>query len=189
MPKKGANKTVVEKSLRETAVHVAKKTAHGVKTGAIIAKPKVWKAIEFKLNISLGVTLLVFVFLLMYGSIGVLFTTQNATALPLTPREYLYEQCVAPDCNALLLDKIAQCESQWRMVKNSVSTAYGYFQILDGTEATTPQWKEGKRKFDPYVNVDMGIFLFESRGSNPWNESKHCWYSKYQRAVAEQNTK
>ncbi len=164
---------------------IVNKIAHGVKTGAIVAKPHVWRAIELKLNVSLGVMIVVFVFLLMYGSIGVLFTTQNATALPLTPREYLYEQCKEPTCNALLLDKIATCESQWRMVKNSVSTAYGYFQILDGTERTTPQWAEGRRKFDPYVNVDMAIYLFETRGSNPWNESKHCWYSKYQRAVTE----
>lgn len=149
-------------------------------------KHYVWRAVELKLNVSLGLMLVVFVFLIMYGSIGVLFTTSNASALPPTPKEYLYTQCTEPECNALLLDKIATCESQWRMVKNSVSTAYGYFQILDGTEATTPQWKEGRRKFDPYTNIDMAIYLFETRGSNPWNESKHCWYSKYQRAVREQ---
>ncbi len=93
----------------------------------------------------------------------------------LTPKEYLFEQCIG-DCDALALDAIATCESQWRMVKNATSSAYGYFQILDSTERTTPQYKEGQRKFDPYANVDMAIWLYEQYGTNPWNESKGCWY-------------
>lgn len=112
-----------------------------------------------------------------------LLTTREEIEIPvqpLTPQEYLYANCSDPDCNPELLDAIATCESQWRMVQNNRSSAYGYFQILDSTEKTTPQWKEGGRKYDPYTSVDMGIYLFESRGSNPWNESKGCWYWKYQ---------
>jgi len=76
-----------------------------------------------------------------------------------------------------LLNRIIECESTWIMQKNKLSSAYGYFQIIDGTEKTTPQYKSGLRKFDPYVNIDMGIWLYQQRGSQPWNASKHCWGS------------
>jgi hypothetical protein len=69
------------------------------------------------------------------------------------------------------------------MVKNATSSAYGYFQIIDGTERTTPQYALGRRKFDPYTNIDMGLYLYETRGTNPWNESKGCWQWKYRQAL------
>lgn len=103
---------------------------------------------------------------------------------PPTPQEYLAQQCQAPDCDALLLSTIITCESSWRMVKNSSSSAFGFFQIIDSTERTTPQYAEGKRKFDPYTNIDMGIYLYATRGTNPWNESKGCWSWKYREAQA-----
>lgn len=97
-----------------------------------------------------------------------------------SPREYLRANCKDPDCDFPTMDAIASCESGWRMVKNSSSSAFGYYQIIDGTEATTPQYKEGERKFDPYTNIDMGLYLYSTRGTNPWNESKGCWYYKRQ---------
>ena len=103
---------------------------------------------------------------------------------PPPPREYLAQQCQALGCDALMLDTIAFCESSWRMVKNSHSSAYGYFQIIDGTEKTTPQYKDGERKFDPYTNIDMGIYLYQTRGTNPWNESRPCWSWRYRQAKA-----
>lgn len=96
-----------------------------------------------------------------------------------TPREYLAINCAEEDCDLDLLNAIVFCESTWRMVKNRGSSAYGYFQIIDGTEATTPQFKEGLRKFDHYTNIDMGLYLYETRGSNPWNESRNCWQFEY----------
>lgn len=124
----------------------------------------------------------------MYASVAYLYFNKpviEIVAAQPTPIEYLYAKCQAPDCNPELLDAIATCESQWRMIQNSASSAYGYFQILDSTERTTPQWKAGKRKYDPYTSVDMGIYLFETRGSNPWNESKPCWHWRYQYKLAE----
>jgi hypothetical protein len=61
------------------------------------------------------------------------------------------------------------------MVQNKKSTAYGYFQILDGTERLTPQYRAGLRKTDPYVNIDMAIFLYGKYGTIPWMESRICW--------------
>lgn len=101
-----------------------------------------------------------------------------------TPQEYLVDLCLESSCDAVLLDAIITCESQWRMVQNSVSSAYGYFQILDSTEATTPQYSEGKRKFDPYSNLEMGVYLYNRWGTSPWNESKHCWSWRYAAALA-----
>jgi len=53
-------------------------------------------------------------------------------------------------------------------------------KYLDSLIWFRDQYQAGERKFDPYTSVDMGIYLFETRGSNPWNESKGCWYWKYQ---------
>lgn len=100
------------------------------------------------------------------------------------PRAYLREECTEPDCDFWLLDNIAECESKWEMVQNKTSSAFGFFQIIDGTEATTPQFKEGQSKADPNSNIDMGIYLYQSRGWYPWNESRGCWGWRYQRRVA-----
>lgn len=91
------------------------------------------------------------------------------------PREYLYRVATERKLDYRLLERIAHCESSWRMVPNAQSSAYGYYQILDATEAHTPQYKEGRRKFDPIANIDMAIYLFERYGSRPWTESKRCW--------------
>ena len=111
--------------------------------------------------------------------------TSPPYVLPPTPQEYLAEQCQAPDCDIVLLSTIIACESGWRMVKNSSSSAYGYFQIIDGTERTTPQYHAGERKFDPYSNIDMGLYLYETRGTNPWNSSRGCWHRRYREAIAQ----
>jgi len=91
------------------------------------------------------------------------------------PKEYLYAKAVQHNLDFDLLSRIVACESGWRMVRNSGSSAYGYFQIIDATEKGTPQYKDGARKFDPYTNIDMAVYLFTRYGSSPWNESKHCW--------------
>lgn len=95
--------------------------------------------------------------------------------LPMLPREYLRLRSEQAEVSYSLLNRIAYCESKWRMVENEKSTAYGYFQILDGTERLTPQYRAGLRKTDPYVNIDMAIFLYQKYGTIPWTESESCW--------------
>jgi hypothetical protein len=99
-------------------------------------------------------------------------------ALPIPPREYLRLRAEQTGVNYALLNRIAYCESHWRMVENKKSTASGYFQILDGTEQLTPQYREGLRKTNPYANIDMAIFLYEKYGTIPWMESQDCWSNK-----------
>lgn len=98
------------------------------------------------------------------------------------PRAYLARQCKEPDCDFALLDSIAWCESKWQMVGNPTSTAFGYFQILDGTERTTPQYVVGGSKYNPSDNIDMGVFLYERDSWYPWLSSRPCWHWRYQGA-------
>ncbi|MFA6131289.1 MAG: hypothetical protein WC730_03450 [Patescibacteria group bacterium] len=127
---------------------------------------------------------LVVVFLLVfYPTLGLAYYElyyARGIYLP-SPREYLKDQCEEHDLDFVLLDSIVYCESNWRMVKNSQSTAFGYFQILDGTEATTPMYSQGLRKYDPFTNIDMGVFLYERDSWYPWVTSKNCWWWRYQR--------
>jgi hypothetical protein len=100
---------------------------------------------------------------------------ENGVPVKPFPREYLRKRAAEKGFDADLLEKIAHCESNWRMVKNRKSTAVGFFQILDGTEKLTPQFKNGLSKDDPYVNIDMALALYEKYGTIPWYESRDCW--------------
>ncbi len=111
--------------------------------------------------------------LLYYYDLERHFISQAAQVI--TPRQHLYEQAHKKGLDAELLNRIVSCESHWKMVKNPKSSAYGYFQILDRTEQGTPYYLQGKSKTDPFVNIDMGIYLFEHYGWLPWTESKPCW--------------
>ncbi len=90
-------------------------------------------------------------------------------------KEYLRQRCAELGLPFELLDRIVQCESTWRMVGNPFSSAFGYFQIIDGTERGTPQYAEGLRKTDPITNIEMGLFLYQKHGTSPWLASKNCW--------------
>lgn len=102
-------------------------------------------------------------------------TEKTTTVIKPPPREYLRIRSGEYGYDGNLLNDIAYCESKWRMVPNSKSTAFGYFQILDGTERMTPQYALGMRKDDPYANIDMALWLYGKFGTLPWLESKGCW--------------
>jgi hypothetical protein len=91
------------------------------------------------------------------------------------PREYLKKKAEQKGYDYELLQRIAFCESRWRMTKNKNSTAFGFFQIVDGTERITPQYKAGLRKTDPYVNIDMALYLYGKYRTLPWLASRSCW--------------
>ena len=100
-----------------------------------------------------------------------------------TPRAYLAKLCTQPDCDFAFLDTVAWCESKWQMVGNSTSSAYGYFQIIKGTEETTKVYKNGGSRMDPYDNVEMGVELYRRDGIFPWIPSRACWHWRYQGAL------
>jgi len=91
------------------------------------------------------------------------------------PREYLRLRAEEEGYDYELLNRIAVCESKWRMIKNRRSTAFGYFQIIDGTERLTPQYEAGLRKTNPYANIDMALYLYGRQGTLPWLASRRCW--------------
>lgn len=123
--------------------------------------------------LTIGGLIAIAIGLLYYYDLEEHFLVKAAETL--TPKEYLKKRAIEEGLDYTLLHRIVVCESHWRMTKNHKSSAYGYFQIIDGTERTTSQYQEGLRKFDPYVNIDMGVELFKRSGSSPWNESKPCW--------------
>lgn len=69
--------------------------------------------------------------------------------------------------------RIAKCESGLRPgAKNPTSTATGIFQIIIGT------WDGNKcegERWDFQDNIKCAYKLYQSRGFQPWNASKHCW--------------
>ncbi|MBD3251458.1 transglycosylase SLT domain-containing protein [Candidatus Uhrbacteria bacterium] len=99
----------------------------------------------------------------------------DRAVIKVPPKEYLKIRTEELGYDHALLYRIASCESGWRMVKNRRSTAYGYFQIIDGTERMTPQYKSGRRKTDPYTNIEMALYLYGKQGTIPWLASRHCW--------------
>ncbi len=121
-------------------------------------------------------SLIAAIIITLHAGVGYLFWYADQTFGPLpTPREYMQTECDEIGCDFAVLDAIVTCESKWIMVQNSQSSAHGYFQILDSTERGTPMYQDGRRKTNPYTNVDMGIYLYERYGTSPWNESKPCW--------------
>jgi hypothetical protein len=96
----------------------------------------------------------------------------------LTPRQYLYLIAADDYITARKIDKIAICESDWKMVKNSTSSAYGFCQFLTGTWRTT-MLRMGIEngdllRTDPFTNVDACVWLYEQDGIRHWLESQNC---------------
>lgn len=72
-----------------------------------------------------------------------------------------------------IMDKVAFCESSYNpKAAHSVSSAKGVFQIIRGT------FKGNNCDGDP-LNADDNIKcakkIYDRRGLQPWDASKHCW--------------
>lgn len=95
----------------------------------------------------------------------------------LTPRQKLHLTMGLSELESDLLDRVATCESGWKMVPNSDgSSAYGYFQIIASTERMTPQYSAGGDRHNPNDNVEMAVWLYkEGGGIEHWYPSEGCW--------------
>jgi len=92
---------------------------------------------------------------------------------PITCIRDVGEEFSVPNQDIMTMIRIARCESGLRPeAKNPTSTATGIFQIIIGT------WDgnrcEGER-WDFQDNIKCAYKLYQSRGFQPWNASKHCW--------------
>lgn len=101
------------------------------------------------------------------------------TPVPLSDREYLR---VLASADFDILDRIAQCESKWRMVWNyrhaenpEYYTAYGFFQITRGTAHATDASLD---RTIPQENIRLAVKLYRKSGTVPWNASRSCWAKK-----------
>lgn len=88
---------------------------------------------------------------------------------------------VVPEVPAIL-KKISKCESQDRQFNEDGSIHRGEINPQDiGMYQINEHWngEEAKRLgFDIYTlegNTKMALYLYKTRGTQPWNWSKHCW--------------
>lgn len=77
----------------------------------------------------------------------------------------------------LLAERIIQCESNWRVdAQNLSSSAYGLGQFI------TPTWNYVQKKWgieldrdNPEHQMYAVVRLLSEEGTNHWKESRHCW--------------
>jgi resuscitation-promoting factor RpfA len=77
-------------------------------------------------------------------------------------------------------EPIVSCESGGRNVPNAVSSASGYYQIIDGT------WADyGGKEYAPRAihasreeQTVVAERIFADRGLQPWDSSRPCWAGK-----------
>ncbi len=77
--------------------------------------------------------------------------------------------------------KIAECESGFRQydergvpLRNKHSSATGVFQVMFSLHYATAD-KLGFKLETTQGNIGYAKHLYNTKSTNPWNASKHCW--------------
>lgn len=92
---------------------------------------------------------------------------------PITCIRDVGEELGVPNKDILTMIRIARAESNFRAdAKNPNSTATGIFQIIIGTWDSNRC--EGER-WDYQDNIRCAYKLYQRRGFQPWDASKHIW--------------
>lgn len=74
-----------------------------------------------------------------------------------------------------ILKKIRSCESGNNyQAQNPRSTAGGAFQIINGTWDNYAGYARAKDA-PPIIQNEKAMLIYSTRGTQPWNASKHCW--------------
>jgi resuscitation-promoting factor RpfA len=74
-------------------------------------------------------------------------------------------------------EPIVSCESGGRNIPNAVSSASGYYQVIDGTwrdyggEAFAPRAIDASREEQTVIAER----IYADRGLQPWDSSRPCW--------------
>lgn len=89
-----------------------------------------------------------------------------------------------------VLAEIAKCESQMRqfdkngnVIKNPNSSAIGIMQIMSSIHSD-PADKLGIDIYTVEGNLAYARYLYDEKGTQPWNASKACWGKKQNASVA-----
>lgn len=89
-----------------------------------------------------------------------------------------------------VLAEIAKCESQMRqfdkngnVIKNPNSSAIGIMQIMSSIHSD-PADKLGIDIYTVEGNLAYARYLYDEKGTQPWNASKACWGKKQAASVA-----
>jgi hypothetical protein len=127
------------------------------------------------------IALLTLLFGILMGYIK--HSTAQAFLSPVAEGEvYIVERYVVPETveqkirakfgpDADLMLKIATCESGlFPGAKNKTSSATGVFQVMSSAHGVRRDWLT-----DEDINIAIAKHLFDASGTNPWEESKHCW--------------
>jgi len=73
---------------------------------------------------------------------------------------------------------IAKCESQLvATARNKTSTAKGIYQFIDGSWKgySAIKWGENRDVFSAKNNIELGVWVLSTEGTDPWVSSRDCW--------------
>ncbi|MGB4253828.1 MAG: transglycosylase SLT domain-containing protein [Minisyncoccales bacterium] len=102
-------------------------------------------------------------------------TTLRELTLNEQQRLYLYEQVNYNIQDYQILSRIIWCESRWDAeAYNSKTGDVGLFQISEKYHLKNAT-ELGYDIYNPFGNIDYGIYLYKKYGLQPWEWSKKCW--------------
>jgi len=73
---------------------------------------------------------------------------------------------------------VASCESRLDpLARNPSSTAKGIYQFLDSSWDTysTMKWGRDKDVLNAKDNIELGVWVLATVGTQPWESSEGCW--------------
>ncbi len=102
-------------------------------------------------------------------------TTIRELTLNEQQRLYLYEQVNYNIQDYQILSRIIWCESRWDAeAYNSKTKDVGLFQISEKYHLKNAT-ELGYDIYNPFGNIDYGIYLYKKYGLQPWEWSQKCW--------------
>ena len=113
---------------------------------------------------------------------GTLQTNELINPQPFNQAQTVEEYVRDYFADAPVMVAVAKCESQFRqsdkdgkILKNPKSTAIGTFQIMASIHQTPAAEKLGLDITTIEGNAAYARYLYEKKGTQPWNASKACW--------------
>lgn len=139
----------------------------------------IWLAVGILIGIAVAIPLIVWAYSKFGISEAIVFET-STPELP-SPQEYLKQEAEKLGIDFDLADRIVECESGWQeKICNRTygcGSGQGLFQLIPSTVRHVSQ-KMGREidPFNPYDNIDAGLWLIKNEGLQHWRPySGACW--------------